>query len=110
MKGVELTYRQQKTSGVAGASGGKGEDIAPPPAQLRAPQQSVDTDPTTGVSTCRVTLPTLAPDTELPRVALLSCVRNVRDVFELLHWTYYTLNYPRDKLMWLIADDSARDE
>lgn len=99
VKGREITYRQQLTGGcdVAG-------DVAPDCLPRPDYEEIVDD---TGSKYVKVKIPPLESDDMLPSVTLITCVRNQADLFQMTQWSYYNIDYPRDKITWMIVDDSA---
>lgn len=98
----QTTYRMSLTEGATG-------DMKPP-AALCGPQMVMET--IDGESFLRVKLPDAVQniaDQDLPVVALITCIRNQPDLFQLQQFKYYKTDYPRDKLQWLIVDDSSDD-
>ncbi len=57
----------------------------------------------------RIKLPTISDD-DLPPIALITCVHNQADLFQFTQWCYYNIDYPREKLTWIIVDDSAHED
>lgn len=108
VKGRNLNYTQQLTAGLGGVAKGRGGAVGETPTELAKPNQVVETLED-GTSVCRIALPDVSED-DLPKIALVSCVRNCTELFELLMFSYYRINYPRHKLQWLIADDSDEDK
>lgn len=81
-----------------------------PPTSLSKPRMSQETRD--GISFLRVALTDSVQnisDADLPVVALVTCIRNQPDFFQLQQWKYYQTEYPRNKLQWLIVDDSSDD-
>ena len=52
---------------------------------------------------------TLTTD-ELPSVSIITSTYNRKRIFPLAIYNYNTLNYPRDKLEWIIIDDSEKEQ
>lgn len=95
-----VAYRQQMTQGTGAA--------VPPIALDRPACEEVFAED--GVTKLmRIKMPECT-DEDLPPVALITCVRNQVDLFQLCQYAYYTIDYPRDKLMWIIVDDSAHED
>ena len=46
---------------------------------------------------------------ELPSVSIITPTYNRKKIFPLAIYNYNTLNYPRDKLEWIIIDDSEKE-
>lgn len=46
----------------------------------------------------------------LPKVSIITLVYNRKRFFKLSLLNYFSINYPRDKLEWIIIDDSKKDE
>lgn len=100
VKEKEVTYRQQLTGGI--------EDGCVAPAQLARPRYEQLTE--SGAVYARLELPECPADEELPEIALISCVHNQMDLFQFIQWSYYNINYPREKLTWIVVDDSAHED
>jgi hypothetical protein len=101
-----ITYHEQLTGGAENG------DLCPPVA-LDRPKLTEFTDEKTGVLCAQLEIPEevkVITDDKLPHVALITCVRSQPDLFQLMQWSYYTIDYPRDKLTWIIADDSPDEE
>jgi len=101
VKEREVTYRQQLTRGA-----GEGEA----PNQLARPEHEEVVDEKTGAHFLRIKMPSAPEEEELPAIALVTCVNNQLDLFQQIQWSYYTIDYPRDKLTWIIVDDSPNDD
>jgi hypothetical protein len=96
VKRKEVLYRQQLThSALCSAA----------PQAFALPQTETVTD--ADRTFMKLKLPELTDDEHLPPVALITCVHNQADLFQLIQWCYYRIDYPRDKLTWIIVDDSA---
>lgn len=50
------------------------------------------------------------PESELPKVSILTITRNRRRIFNVAAYMVMNTNYPRDKLEWVIVDDSEDGE
>jgi hypothetical protein len=100
VKGMEVTYRQQLT-------GGSGEGQAPE--RLSTPPQE-EVEDESGGRFLRIKMPPAPPEEDLPAIALVTCVHNQLDLFQQIQWSYYTIDYPREKLTWIIVDDSPNDD
>ena len=100
VKKREITYRQQLTRGT-----GEGEA----PNQLAVPVQEevVNED---GTKFMKIKMPAAPAEEDLPSIALVTCVHNQLDLFQILQWSYYMIDYPRDKLTWIIVDDSPDED
>lgn len=106
VKKREITYHEQLT----GAT--EDSNLCPPPS-LDKPQYSEFVDESTGARYAQLTIPEevkAISDDKLPSVALITSIRSQPDLFQFLQWCYYTINYPRDKLHWIITDDSPDEE
>jgi hypothetical protein len=99
VKKKDVIYRQQLTAGLEGPDG------CVAPARLSMPEYEEITNEQ-GEKFMKLKLPSI-DDTDLPSVALITCVHNQADLFQFIQWTYYNIDYPRDKLTWVIVDDSA---
>lgn len=55
---------------------------------------------------CTLKLPDITND-DLPGVTIITPTYNRRDIFPLAVRNFYRLQYPKDKLEWLIADDGT---
>lgn len=102
VKGKEVTYRQQLTGGI--------EDGCVAPATLAKPVMEQFQDENTGALYGRIKLSECPSDDDLPEVALLTCVHNQADLFQFIQWSYYNIDYPRNKMTWIIVDDSAHED
>lgn len=100
VKKREITYRQQLTRGT-----GEGEA----PNQLAVPEQETVTAED-GSEFLSIKMPDAPAEEDLPSVTLISCVHNQLDLFQQIQWSYYTIDYPRDKLTWIIVDDSPHED
>ena len=49
-------------------------------------------------------------DEDLPTISIITPTHNRQKLFPLAIYNYNSLNYPRDKLEWIIVDDSAEDK
>jgi hypothetical protein len=96
VKKKDVVYRQQMTGGLDGPEG------CVAPARLSTPEYQIDEDQ----KIMKLELPPI-DDSDLPPVALITCVHNQADLFQFLQWSYYNIDYPRDKLTWIIVDDSC---
>jgi hypothetical protein len=101
VKRKDVTYRQQLTRG---AGDGKA------PSRLAVPEHEEVVDEATGAKFMRIKMPEAPKEEDLPAVALVTCVHNQLDLFQQIQWSYYTIDYPRDKLTWIIVDDSPNDD
>ena len=100
----DTTYRMRLTEGTTSE--------LTPPLMLAKPNTEVFTDAQSGEQFMRLTLPDHIrniKDEELPSIALITCIRNQPDLFQLQQWRYYQTIYPREKMCWLVVDDSADD-
>ena len=98
----DVTYRQQLTRGV---SSGEGEA----PNSLATPDYE-EIEGKDGAKFMRIKMPEAPAEDDLPSVALVTCVHNQLDLFQQIQWSYYTIDYPRDKLTWIIVDDSTHED
>ncbi len=101
VKRRDVTYRQQLT----GASDG---DLIAPDFLPKPQYEQIEED---GKIYMRVKLP-IAPvldDDQLPLIVLITCVHNQADLFQMIQWSYYNIDYPRNKMTWIIVDDSAHE-
>lgn len=104
VKQRDITYRQQLTGGIDGEKG------CVAPEQLPKPETEMIIDEESGAQYARLKMPPALSENELPNVALITCIHNQADLFQLLQWSYYNIDYPRDKLTWIIADDSCVED
>ena len=51
----------------------------------------------------------LLPDNELPKISIVTLTHNREFMFKLAIYNYNTINYPRDKIEWVIYDTSNDD-
>lgn len=97
----DITYRQQLTGG----SSLDTDIVAPDKLQIPAYEETTDSE--SGKTFQRIKMPEAVTDTDLPLVALITCIHNQADLFQLIQWSYYNIDYPREKMTWIIVDDSA---
>lgn len=102
VKRRDVSYRQQLTSGLEGTEGDA-------PSALAHPAYEEITDES-GAKYMKLKLPALEPDMNWPSVALITCVRNQADLFQFQQYCYYNIDYPRDRLTWIVVDDSAHED
>jgi hypothetical protein len=98
-----VNYRMRLTDGASGTN-------LVAPTALAKPDMSQYTDPITQQNYLRISLPDEIrniADADLPAVALITCIRNQPDLFQFQQWRYYQTDYPREKMCWLIVDDSV---
>lgn len=101
VKRKRVTYRQQLTRG---AGGGRA------PNSLTTPEHEEVEEESTGNRYMRIKMPPAPSPEDLPAIGLVTCVHNQLDLFQQIQWSYYTIDYPRDKLTWIIVDDSPNDD
>ena len=70
----------------------------------KAPMEYVK-DESTGDTSVVLKLPNYTDD-ELPSVTLITPTRNNKSAFYFVVRNFYKLNYPKEKLTWIIVDDS----
>lgn len=97
-----ITYRDQLTGGAVNSD-------LDPPLHLSRPQVTEAIDEKTGQKYAKLVIPSPEKDEDLPEVALITCIHNQVDLFQFQQWGYYTIDYPRDKLTWLVVDDSSEE-
>ncbi len=106
----EITYNQQKTTfceskQVSNQEGGT---------RLidKVEQEMIgDQDPNTGeiIHYSRLKLAKI-DDKDLPKITLLTPTRNNKEMFYFAVSCFFKLDYPKDKLTWIIADDGDNDQ
>ena len=107
VQGKKLSYDQQLTAnGHADAD----EERAPPQA-LDKPPMERQVDEETGQEFLQYVMPQMGEltDEDLPHIALVTSLHDQPDLFQAMQLGYYQFNYPREKMLWIIADDSANE-
>ena len=102
VKKREITYRDQLTGGAVNSD-------LDPPLHLSRPKVTEAIDKKTGQKYAELVIPSPENDDDLPEVALITCIHNQVDLFQFQQWSYYSIDYPRNKLTWLVVDDSSEE-
>jgi hypothetical protein len=101
----ETTYRMRLTEGTT-------TELTPPFALAKPKTEVFTNKDNNGIEQqyLRLALPDHIrniKDEALPSIALITYIRNQPDLFQLQQWRYYQTIYPREKMCWLVVDDSA---
>lgn len=101
-----VTYREQLT----GTAAVEGDASTRAPRELPKPRMRTVDATDASAHRVAVALEPAVPDDQMPRVALVTCVHNQRDLFLATQWAYYRFDYPRDRMQWIVVDDSRPEE